>query len=121
MGKPTFGAHYYEDPSVSTVAVLEYDRLWARICHKTHYGVWFFRAREIVLAEEIPDIAKAYGKPVADRVQKAIQHTSPSLAPPPAFDKAKSAREGAEALMLVRGQISWINRVWLKWFGTVFW
>src|SRR3712207_1604545 len=89
MNTRPFGSKYYEDPTIAQVSALEYDRVWGRIGNKVATGMWFYRAREVVLAEEIPDIAKAYGRTVAQRVSKAIQHTSPERIPKPAQRAAK--------------------------------
>jgi len=89
MSAKPFGSKYYEDPSIAHCCAVEYDRLWQRIATKVAGGMWFYRAREIVLAEEIPDISKAFGTLVAQRVSKAIQHTSPDRIPKPAQRAAK--------------------------------
>lgn len=62
-----------EDPSIAWAAAAEFDRVWKRIDRMTAEGTWFFRAREVVLAEEYPHMAKTYGKAVADRVTRVVQ------------------------------------------------
>lgn len=120
MSARPFGSKYYEDPSIARCCAVEYDRLWQRIAEKVAEGTWFYRAREIVLAEELPDIGKAFGKEVAKRVSKAIQHTSPEEIPP----WAKKARKAKDIAMYEtflterRGGVSWANRICLKLTGT---
>ena len=44
-------------------------------------GEWFYRAREIVLAEELPDIEQGVRAGGGRPSSKAIQHTSPEHIP----------------------------------------
>jgi hypothetical protein len=119
----TPGPKYIEDPTVAQTAAVEYDRLWQRIGTKVQNGVWFFQAREQVLAEEIPDIAKAYGRPVATRVERAIQCTTqaklPRLARQAQDDWVRSACRAH--VMRTHGKVSWINRLSLRLLGVHFW
>lgn len=64
---------FVEDPSVAWAAAAEFERVWKRIDDMTAEGTWFFRAREVVLAQEYPHMAKTYGKAVADRVTRVVQ------------------------------------------------
>jgi hypothetical protein len=114
-----FGSKYYEDPSIASCCAVQYDRLWQRIAEKVAEGMWFYRAREIVLAEEVPDMSKAFGRVVAQRVSKAIQHTDPEMMPD-WVKKAVKARNIAEFetfLTEKRGGVSWANRLSLKLTG----
>ena len=61
MSARPFGSKYYEDPSIARCAAAEYDRLWDRIAKGVAGGGYFYREREVILAEEMPDISKAYG------------------------------------------------------------
>lgn len=119
----SFGSTYYEDPTVAQASALEYERLWQRIGEKVRAGVWFYQAREAVLAEEIPDISKAYGKPVADRVQRAIQQTPEGRLPPDARAAVKAGNAAAcrAHLVATRGRVGWLNELSLRWFGVHLW
>ena len=123
MGARPFGSKYFEDPSIARCCAVEYDRLWKAIAARVAKGEWFYRAREIVLAEELPDIHKAFGDEVAKRVSKAIQHTDPETIPKWAKQAAKDhLRRSCEAhLLKTRGKISWINRLSLRLGGIPFW
>jgi hypothetical protein len=123
MGGRPFGSKYYEDPSIARCCAVEYERVWQRIADRVAKGEWFYVARERVLAEELPDIHKAFGTVVAQRVSKAIQHTSPDQIP----KWAKAAKRGKEVadfeewLTRTRGKVSWINRLSLRFGGIPFW
>jgi len=123
MSKAPFTNRYFEDPSIARCAAVEYDRLWKAIAARVAKGQSFYRAREIVLAEELPDISRAFGDEVAKRVSKAIQHTDPETIPKWAKQAAKDhLRRSCEAhLLKTRGKISWINRLSLKFGGIPFW
>jgi len=114
--KAPFTDQYYEDPSIAQVCALEYERLWGRITRRVTAGGWFYREREIILAEEIPDISKAYGPVVGQRVQKAIQQT-----PPKGVYETRIAQEHRKWLIENRGGVSWIQRLSLKWLGSRLW
>lgn len=103
-----FGATIIEDPTIAQVAALEYERVCNRIGMKVSLGVWFYRAREIVLAEEIPDIAKAYGKVVASRVTYAIERTPPSNFP----EFVPQAGQ-----LVPKPRVSWYSKL-AKWLGV---
>lgn len=116
---------YAEDPTVAATAADVSADLWARIGRKVEGGAWFYRAREEVLAEEIPDISKAYGRPVASRVEKAIQQMDPARISPAARDAVRAGNRAAVQGYLRgrsrRGRISLVNRVSLALFGRHFW
>lgn len=118
--KAPFGRTYYEDPSVSRCCAIEYDRLWNRIADRVSTGESFYRAREIVLAEEVADIDRAYGTEVAKRVCKAIQHTDPEKIPKWAKRAQKEVLAAIceDVLIKRRGKVSWINRIFLRLTGT---
>jgi hypothetical protein len=120
MGRVAFGRHYFEDPSVAFTCAAEYDRLWNRIAERTARGEWFYRAREVVLAEEMADIATAFGRPVADRVSRAIQHTSPDRLPRWARRAARDlrCRQTMEHLRATRGRVGFLNAVSLFLTGA---
>jgi hypothetical protein len=123
MGARPFGSKYFEDPSIARCCAVEYDRVWDRISRKVAEGEWFYRAREVVLVEEVPDMTRAFGAVVAQRVSKAIQHTDPERIPKWAKQAAKDhLRRSCEAhLLKTRGKISWINRLSLRLGGIPFW
>lgn len=118
--KAQFGTHYYEDPTIARCCAVEYDRLWQRIADKVAAGQWFYRAREIVLAEEVPDMSKAFGPEVASRVSKAIQHTDPGNLPRSvkAAERAHLVRLHEECLTKRRGGVSWANWLCLRLTGA---
>ena len=120
---PQPGRAYIEDPTVAQAAAVEYDRLWQRISIKVRGGVWFFQAREQVLAEEIPDITKAFGRPVATRVERAIQCTKQDQLTRSARkaqgDRIRSTCE--TYVMRKHGKVSWLNRFSLRLLGVHFW
>lgn len=118
--KAPFGNRYFEDPSIARCCAVEYDRLWERIAEKVAAGQWFYRAREIVLAEEVPDMSKAFGSEVASRVSKAIQHTDPDNLPrsAKAAERAHLVRVHEECLMKRLGGVSWANRLCLRLTGS---
>ena len=113
--RPVFGPTSIEDPTIARVCALEYDRLWQRIGAKVAGGAWFYGAREQVLAEEMLDIQTAYGKVVADRVARAIQHTSPDRLPK-AVKEVQRDRV-ASLIQDSRPNMGWINRLFLRWTG----
>jgi hypothetical protein len=123
MSRAPYSVRYYEDPSISQCTAVEYDRLWQAIADKVAAGEWFYRAREIVLAEELPDIHKAFGVEVANRVSKAIQHTSPERIPRWARQKARARRAErlTQSLIKRRGRVGWLDRLSLKLTGMPFW
>jgi hypothetical protein len=114
---------YFEDPTVAQTAADEAHRLWLRIAQKVQGGVWFYQAREQVLAEEIPDIGKAYGRPVASRVEKAVQRMEPCDLPAAATAAVRAGNQAAARSFLRArdGRVSLINRLSLAWFGRHFW
>lgn len=116
---------YAEDPTVAATAADVSTDLWARIGRKVEGGAWFYRAREEVLAEEIPDIGKAYGRPVASHVEKAIQQMDPTKISPAAREAVRAGNRAAVEGYLRgrcrRGRISLPNRVSLAVFGRYFW
>lgn len=114
---------YFEDPTVAQTAADETNRLWQRIGQKVEGGVWFYQAREQVLAEEIPDIAKAYGRPVAARVERAVQRTEPRDLPRAATAAVRAGnRAAARSFLRARdGRVSLINRISLTLIGRHFW
>jgi hypothetical protein len=118
--KAQFGSRYYEDPSVARCCAVEYDRLWQRIAEKVAEGEYFYVAREKVLAEEVPDMGKAFGPEVPKRVSKAIQQTSPEHIPKWAKDRVKVRRIAMfeEFLTRKRGGVSWANRLCLRLTGA---
>lgn len=118
--KAPFGNRYYEDPSIARCCAVEYDRLWQRIAEKVAAGMWFYRAREIVLAEETPDMGKAFGREVVTRVSRAIQHTSPENLPrsAKAAERAHLVRIHEECLTQRLGGVSWANRLCLRLTGA---
>ena len=120
MSARPFGSKYYEDPSIARCGAVEYDRLWTQIGKRVANGEYFYRAREIVLAEQMPDIHKAFGKEVAHRVQKAIHHTAPEQMPKWARESARAAevKEWEAWCMRVHGKVSWVNRLSLKLTGA---
>lgn len=120
---PVPTSRYFEDPTVAQTAADETRRLWERIGRKVEGGVWFYRAREQVLAEEIPDIRKAYGQPVAARVEKAVQQTEPRDLPATATAAVRAGNQAAARSYLRArdGRVSLINRLSLAWFGRHFW
>lgn len=115
---------YFEDPTVAETAAEETARLWQRIGSKVERGVWFYRAREQVLAEEIRDIGKAFGQPVARRVEKAVQQTSPAHLSPAANDAVRAGNHAAvEQYLRARsrsGRIGILNAICLALFGRHF-
>ncbi len=122
MAARLFGSKYYEDPTIAQVSALEYDRVWGRIASKVARGTGFYQAREVVLAEEVPDMARVYGRTVAQRVSKAVQHTSPDRIPRAAKQAAKAGQvryyEGW--LMQTKGKVGWMDRICLTLFGVPF-
>lgn len=123
MRRAPFSTRYYEDPSISRCTAAQYDRLWQAIADKVAAGEWFYRAREVVLAEEIPDISKAFGDEVAKRVSKAIQHTDPDRIPKWAKQRAKAhlAESLKRGLIKRRGKVGWLDHLSLKLTGMPFW
>lgn len=114
---------YYEDPTVAQTAADEAWRIWQRISQRVEGGAWFYRAREQVLAEEIPDIAKAYGRPVALRVERAVQGMDPSALAPAARAAERAGNQAAVRSYLRQrdGRIGIINRISLALIGRHFW
>lgn len=123
MSRAPFGSRYYEDPSIAQCAAVEYDRLWQAIVSRTAAGEWFYQAREIVLAEELPDIHKAFGDEVAKRVSKAIQHTDPNHMPKWARQAARArlAERLKQSVIKRRGKVGWLDHISLKLLGLPFW
>jgi hypothetical protein len=123
MSRAPFGSKYFEDPSIAQCAAVEYDRLWQAIASKVAAGEWFYRAREVVLAEELPDIHKAFGPEVATRVSKAVQHTDPDRIPKWAKQRAKAymAESLKRSLIKRRGKVGWLDHLSLKLTGMPFW
>lgn len=121
--QPSPTLRYFEDPTVAQTAADETHRLWRRIGQKVEGGVWFYRAREQVLAEEIPDIGKAYGRPVAARVERAVQRMEPRDLPRAATAAVRAGNQAAARSFLRTrdGRVSLINRLSLAWFGRHFW
>ena len=116
---------YREDPTVAETAAEETARLWARISRKVEAGVWFYRAREQVLAEEIRDIGTAYGAPVAKRVERAVQHMESARVSPAARCAVEAGnRTAVEAYLRARDprrRIGLVNRISLALLGRHFW
>lgn len=119
------GSRYFEDPSVAETAADEIARLWQRISSRVAGGAWFYKAREDVLAEEIPDISKAYGRAVATRVERAIQCKAPAeLSPVARASTAEGNRRAVGAYLRGRSgskRISLVNRISLALCGRHFW
>jgi hypothetical protein len=114
---------YIEDPSIARCAALEFDRVWGLIERSTADGEWFFRAREVILAREIPDMQTAYGRAVASRVSIAIQCRGPEDLSPEA---KRAVRDRMRDLLMAeharrRGGIGIINRISFQLTGTAFW
>lgn len=111
----------YEDPTIQTTARVEAVRLWDSIELQVADGIPFHVARERVLAENIGDIGKAFGKDVASRVTSAIEGRAPHTV-------SKSAKAGRRAIIeqmtldscvARKGRLSWLDRISMKLFGVV--
>lgn len=112
-----------EDPTIARTAALEFDRVWGLIEDATAAGTWFWKAREVTLAEEIPDIATAFGKVVATRVEIAVMRRGPEDMSPEAR-RALRDRRTADMMaehIRARGKINPINRLFFHLTGTALW
>lgn len=112
-----------EDPTIARTAALEFDRVWGLIEDAVTDGAWFWRAREVILAREIPDIATAYGKTVASRVEIAVMRQGPEHMAPE-VQRAVGDRMTAGLMAehrRVRGGIGLINRLSFRLTGVALW
>lgn len=109
-----------EDPNIERVSRLEAARLWDRVEAKMAAGIPFFMAREQVLAEEIPDLSKAFGAEIGKRVTRAIQGREPHKLTKEGAAAVKKYTTGVIAAETIKrkGRLSLMDRICLKLFGV---
>jgi hypothetical protein len=105
-----------EDPRIEAVAKIEAVRLWDEIEARLHVTDFdFFHLREKVLAENVPTIAKTYGKEVARRTEMAVMSR-----PPHTVSKEVSDRQAARLLAAAverHGRLRKRDRISMWLFG----
>lgn len=92
-----FDGRYREDPSVGRAAATATMRIMGRIEDACLDGLPFHVARERILAEEIPDLRKAFGPVVADRVGRVVQWQDETSMRPEVRREIKRRRTAAIA------------------------
>lgn len=113
---------YYEDPSIARAAAVVASEVWFKIEAMVRVGSSFYRARETVLAVEMPKVAKSMGKEVASRVVREIHHYGP--------EHLSGPTKRAQRKLLLRdylrmtqhrkrfGRLRWYDRLWIRINGV---
>jgi hypothetical protein len=93
---------HIEDPSIAHVARLEHAEMLRELQRRYATGECYFTAREKIMAEHGPRIARAYGQDTAKRALAALTSYGPA-------DMPASIRKAAGASFLahVEASVSW--------------
>lgn len=117
---------YVEDPSVAGAARAEHAELMSKILERYERGESFFIAREQVMAEHGPRLAKLYGKETAKRALQAV--TSHGLMDLPRASRLKHFQANADRMLEANDNARgpghhWTarQRFWLSVIGLQHW